>query len=219
MSSILGDSLGFVLQNFHLQGYENILEKRIWDLCTITSPELQKHHCMWKSYKFISQINPIFRSTILQSIAFFFCYNFTCLSLCLTASFLGREMEGFSTVCICKLPENAVFWIVFCYWVCYTITAGLQVASKRQPERKYSSIKLIQKYLERSLLSLFVCCIWSAHWRGLALYSLPFRLCHTITAFTVLIFLFTMGIFWKEADSPVQKTPAVTFYHFPSARS
>lgn len=76
LSSILGDSLGFMLQNFHLQGYENILEKRIWDLCTITSPELQKHHCMWKSYKFISQITPIFRSTILQSIAFFFLLQF-----------------------------------------------------------------------------------------------------------------------------------------------
>lgn len=124
--------------------------------------------------------------------------------------FPGRKIERFSTICISKPPENGVFWIIFCLWVHCIITAALQVASKRQPERKYPSkadpiLVQPQKYSEISLLTLFMCCIWSAHWRCLALYPAPFRLCHTITALTVLFSMFTRGIFWKEADSPVWK--------------
>lgn len=124
--------------------------------------------------------------------------------------FPGRKIKRFSTICISKPPENYVFGIIFCLWVHCIITAVLQVASKRQPERKYSSkadpiLVQLQKYSEISLLTLFMGYIWSAHWRWLALYSLPFRLCHTITALTVPISVFTMGIFWKKADSPVWK--------------
>lgn len=111
--------------------------------------------------------------------------------------FPGRKMKIFSTICISKPPENDIFWIIFCLWVHCIITAVLQVASKRQPGRKYPSkadtiLVQLQKSSEISLLTLFMCYIWSAHWRWLALYCVPFRLCHTITALTVLISVFTM---------------------------
>lgn len=89
--------------------------------------------------------------------------------------FPGRKIERFSTICISKPPENGVFWIIFCLWVHCIITAALQVASKRQPERKYPSkadpiLVQLQKYSEISLLTLY---IFGQHTEDVSHYILP----------------------------------------------
>lgn len=210
----LGNSVGFQLRNIYPQAYENISEKIIWDPCTGASPELRKYHCRWKWLKFQSQITPVFRNTVVQNISsFFFCLVAilrACLCVLQLAEMFPRKRNGKVFYCL------ALFWIVCCCCVHLSITAVLQAASERQSERKRSSkadpiLFQSQEYSGRSLLSL-----WSAHRRWPALRSAPFRLSQCLT---VLSFTFPLGFFWTEADSPVQKTPAVTSYHFPSATS
>lgn len=119
-------------------------------------------------------MTPIFRSIILQNIDIFYLFCLLQFHMPVLVSyrhckcFLGREMDGFSTDCICKTPENIVFWII-CIFVSWTQKAAGKEIHKVDP-----ILAQLQKYSERSLLSLFRCCACSAHQRWLALYSLPF---------------------------------------------
>lgn len=163
----------------------------------------------------------MFRNTVVQNSNFFFFFFFfvTILHarLCVLqlVEMFPRKRNGkiFYSL-ICRPPASTLFWIVCCCCVHLTITAVLQAASERQSERKCSSkadpiLFQSQEYSERSLLSL-----WSAHWRWPAL--------HPASSHSVLQFSASHSrwvFFWKEADSPVQKTPAVTSHHFSSATS
>lgn len=124
--------------------------------------------------------------------------------------FPGKEIERFSTTCISKPPENDVFWIEFCLWVHCIITAVLQVASKRQPERKYPSkadpvLAQLQKYIQKYLSLLFSCAIFGQHTEV----DLHCALSHSDPVTPLQHWQFpspcSLCIFWEEADSPVWK--------------
>lgn len=118
-------------------------------------------------------MTPIFRSMILQNIAFFFLLQF-CIPVFVSYNqwkcLLGRGMEGFSTVCICKPPENTVFWIVFCYRVHCIIkqkAARKEILEQSTPIQSSFTCKSVQEDL-----SFLMCWVWSARWRWLPLNSL-----------------------------------------------
>lgn len=170
---------------------------------------------------------PILWITTLQSIICF-CFIFIFLqhymtvfvSYSLQKCFPGRKIERFSTICISKPPEY-VFWIIFCLWVHCIITAVLQVASKRQPERKYPSkadpilvqyCKSIQKYL--SLL--FSCAIFGQHTED----DLHYILSHSdsVTPFQPWQFPSPCSL-WAFSGKKQILLFRNTCFHFPSATS